>query len=298
MLRRLLDLNSAEMLSLNKDELLSAIKKSEGRVIVSEVIGLNSLYSNISNTEVAAAFGTDMIVLNKFNLEKPFFAGIPDIESKNLVSEIKRLSGRPLGVNLEPVDKNIADKICIPEGRKGTVKNAVRAVEQGFDFIDLTGNPDTGVSNDSIIAAIKNINREVGDKLIIISGKMHMAGVQESYLKKELIEEIIAAGTDILLLPMPGTVPGITVDALKPIIDLVHKKGRLVMNAIGTSQESSSIDTIKRLALWSKMSGADIHHIGDVGCSGMTYPENIMAFSNAIRGRRHTYRRMALSLKR
>jgi hypothetical protein len=30
----------------------------------------------------------------------------------------------------------------------------------------------------------------------------------------------------------------------------------------------------------------------------MTHPENILAFSLAIRGRRHTYRRMAASIHR
>ncbi len=298
MVKRFLDLNSREILTLNKNELLKAIKKSESRVIVSEVIGIQSLYHNISNTEVAAAFGTDMIVLNKFNVEKPFFAGIAEDNPQNIVSKIKELTGRPIGVNLEPVDEKVSDKISIEQGRKAILKNAIKAVEQGFDFIDLTGNPDTGVSNESIIKAIKEINEELGDELIIISGKMHMAGINESYLEKEIIKNMLSAGTDILLLPMPGTVPGITVEDLKPIVNLVHNEGKLVMNAIGTSQESCDIDTIKKLALWSKMTGADIHHIGDVGCAGMTYPENILYFSNAIRGRRHTYRRMSLSIKR
>jgi hypothetical protein len=50
--------------------------------------------------------------------------------------------------------------------------------------------------------------------------------------------------------------------------------------------------------LMSKMTGADILHIGDAGYSGMANPENILAFSLAIRGRRHTYRRMAVSINR
>ena len=49
----------------------------------------------------------------------------------------------------------------------------------------------------------------------------------------------------------------------------------------------------------SKTAGADIHHIGDAGYGGMAIPENIMALSIiAIKGRRHTYRCMALSLRR
>ena len=44
--------------------------------------------------------------------------------------------------------------------------------------------------------------------------------------------------------------------------------------------------------------GTDIHHIGDSGYVGMALPENITAYSVAIRGIRHTYRRMAMSLAR
>jgi hypothetical protein len=46
------------------------------------------------------------------------------------------------------------------------------------------------------------------------------------------------------------------------------------------------------------MAGADIFHIGDAGYSGIALPENIMNYSIAIRGRRHTFRRMAASIKR
>ena len=57
-------------------------------------------------------------------------------------------------------------------------------------------------------------------------------------------------------------------------------------------------DTIRQIALMCKMAGADIHHIGDSGYMGMALPENITAYSVAIRGKRHTYRRMAMSLLR
>ena len=46
------------------------------------------------------------------------------------------------------------------------------------------------------------------------------------------------------------------------------------------------------------MAGTDIHHIGDSGYVGMALPENIMAYSVAIRGIRHTYRRIAQSIRR
>ncbi|OPZ57052.1 MAG: hypothetical protein BWY88_01267 [Synergistetes bacterium ADurb.Bin520] len=67
---------------------------------------------------------------------------------------------------------------------------------------------------------------------------------------------------------------------------------------MGTSQEGSDEGTIRALALACKMAGADLHHLGDSGYSGMALPENLMAYSVALRGRRHAYRRMATSPRR
>ena len=99
-------------------------------------------------------------------------------------------------------------------------------------------------------------------------------------------------------MPAPGTVPGISTEYLKELISVAHSFNKLVMTSIGTSQEGSDIDTIKRIAFNAKVAGADIHHIGDSGYNGGSTPENIMAYSIAIRGTRHTYHRIAQSIKR
>ena len=208
------------------------------------------------------------------------------------------MTGRPVGVNFEPVPEEIVKKIDFPQGRLAVRENAKKAVEAGFDFLVITANPNTGVSNQKILEAIEDINKKVGDKLIIMAGKMHMAGYNEELLEEKLIKSMIEAGSDVILLPAPGTVPGIDLQDNKKIIKLIHKEGKMVMNTIGTSQESADQDTIKEIALKSKMAGADIHHIGDAGYNGIALPENIMALSKTIRGRRHTYRRMALSINR
>lgn len=82
------------------------------------------------------------------------------------------------------------------------------------------------------------------------------------------------------------------------LIDCAHAKGVTAMTAIGTSQEGADINTIRQIALMSKMAGADLHHIGDTGYMGMALPENILAYSVAIRGVRHTYTRIARSVNR
>ena len=100
------------------------------------------------------------------------------------------------------------------------------------------------------------------------------------------------------MLPAPGTVPGITMEYVRGLIAYAHSRGVLTITAIGTSQEGADADTIKRIALMCKMAGTDIHHIGDTGYPGMALPENIMAYSIAVRGVRHTYHRMAVSINR
>jgi hypothetical protein len=111
-------------------------------------------------------------------------------------------------------------------------------------------------------------------------------------------EAFMAAGADIILLPAPGTVPGITQEYAHRLIEVVHSRGKLALTAIGTSQEGADVATICQIALMCKMAGADIHHIGDTGVPGMALPQNIMAYSIAIRGERHTYHKMAQSVNR
>ena len=92
--------------------------------------------------------------------------------------------------------------------------------------------------------------------------------------------------------------PGITMEYVRELVGYAHSLGALTITAIGTSQEGSDKDTIRQIALWCKMTGTDIHHIGDSGYVGMALPENIMTYSIAIRGIRHTYHRMAQSINR
>ncbi|MEG1429508.1 MAG: haloacid dehalogenase-like hydrolase, partial [Hydrogenoanaerobacterium sp.] len=77
-----------------------------------------------------------------------------------------------------------------------------------------------------------------------------------------------------------------------------HSLGALTITAIGTSQEGADTATMRQLALMCKMTGTDIHHLGDAGYGGIALPENIVAYSVAMRGVRHTYHRMASSVNR
>ena len=118
--------------------------------------------------------------------------------------------------------------------------------------------------------------------------------IQKFYDVKEFVE----AGADIILLPAPGTVPGITMEYVRGLVSYAHSLGALTITAIGTSQEGADVATMREIALMCKMTGTDMHHLGDSGYGGMALPENIQAYSIAIRGIRHTYRRMADSILR
>ena len=96
-------------------------------------------------------------------------------------------------------------------------------------------------------------------------------------------------------MPAPGTVPGVTQEMVGALAAHAHQLGKLALSSIGTSQEGADVQTIRSIALMSKMAGIDIHHIGDSGYTGIAVPENLIAYSEAIRGRRHTLRDMARS---
>ena len=100
----------------------------------------------------------------------------------------------------------MSEKVIISNGRKSTAETFQAAEKLGVDYICLTGNPGTGVTNEQIAQAIR-VGKEHYHGLII-AGKMHSAGVDEPIMTKEAIQQFATAGADILLLPAVGTVPG------------------------------------------------------------------------------------------
>lgn len=306
MVKRILDCKASDLAGYNAREMIEAIAASEGRVMMGECIGITQpLLTDITNAEVVASMGADILLLNMFDVQNPVIQALPAVEKLETVREIKRLTGRIVGINLEPVADRMQDNgelWRMTEGRRATVQNAALAVEMGVDIILLTGNPGNGISNSAIVDSLREIKNAVGDKVILAAGKMHAAGIlteaAQEIISKEDIREFREAGADVILLPAPGTVPGITMEYVRDLVGYAHKLGALTITAIGTSQEGSDKETIRQIALWCKMTGTDIHHIGDSGYVGMALPENIMAYSIAIRGIRHAYHRMAQSVNR
>ena len=304
--KRYIDCSARELAAYHKKELLQSIADSEGRVLAAETIGtVTPMLVNITNAEFVTSLGADIIMLNIFDVDHPVINGLPEVAPEDTIHEVKRLTGRMVAINLEPAAvRNDGEKSVwsLTEGRRATVENAKKAADMGVDMIVLTGNPGVGVDNRAITKSLADLNEAVGDRVILTAGKMHASGILseagEKILTKEDAETFIEAGADVLLLPAPGTVPGFTMEHAAELIKTAHEKGVLAMTTIGTSQEGADEATIRQIALMCKMAGADIHHIGDSGYMGMALPENITAYSVAIRGKRHTYRRMAMSLVR
>lgn len=308
-MKRILDCQSSDFAGMSRDELLAAIAGSEGRTIACETIGaIMPMLGDITNAEFAAAMGADILLLNMFDVQKPHIQGLPKTEPDLVIRKLKELTGRPIGINLEPVEQVLSSEDpdenmwAMTSGRKATMENAEKAVALGVDFILLTGNPGIGVTNEAIEQTLKRYKQAFGDKIILAAGKMHASGIltegAEKIITKEDISAFADAGADIILLPAPGTVPGITMEYVKELVNHAHSLGCLTITAIGTSQEGADIATIRQIALMCKMTGTDIHHLGDAGYGGMALPENIQAYSIAVRGIRHTYRRMAGSVNR
>ena len=297
-MKRLLNCTTSEMLSMNKDELKQSILASEGRTIMTEtVVACPPLLGDLTNAELAVSFGSDMVLLNVFDCDHPHINGLPETDEP--VKLLKKLVGRPVGCNLEPIDENakmMENRLEISHGRHATKETFMKAKELGFDFICLTGNPGTGVSNASIENAIKLAKEYFGG--MIIAGKMHSSGIDEALVDLDSIERFIDAGADIILMPAVYTVPGLSEEEVRDACKLIKSTGALSLSSIGTSQEGSDEGTIREIALVNKRCGIDIQHIGDAGWCGIALPENIMALSIAIRGKRWTYHKIASSVNR
>jgi len=308
-MKRMLDCQSSDFRSMDRASLLAAIAGAEGRTVACETIGsIIPMLGDITNAEFAAAMGADILLLNMFDVQHPVIRGLPKCAPEDTVHKLKELTGRPIGINLEPVEQVLSsldpeeNMWAMTPGRKATMENARKAADMGVNFILLTGNPGVGVSNAAIEQTLRLYKRELGDRLILAAGKMHASGIlgegAEKIITKEDIASFAEAGADIILLPAPGTVPGISMEYIRELVTFAHSLGCLTITAIGTSQEGADVATIRQIALMCKMTGTDIHHLGDSGYGGMALPENIQAYSIAIRGIRHTYRRMAGSVNR
>ncbi|MGH2063367.1 haloacid dehalogenase-like hydrolase [Aerococcus urinaeequi] len=300
-MKRLISASASEIKQMDASQLKQAIFASEGRTIVAEtVVTSPPLIQGLSNPEVMATFGADIIVLNELDVFNPEIPGLEAFAgSKEIIRELKRLIGRPIAINLEPVDEEqelLESRVSLNPGRLVSKASLQAADDLGVDMILLTGNPATGVTMSAIKAAVKETRNHFSG--LVLAGKMHGAGLTESIVNEEALLGFMDEGADGILIPAVNTVPGVNELENQAVTKSVHARGGLVMATIGTSQESAQASVIETIGLSNKCVGVDCHHIGDGAYGRMPDPENITALSLAVRGKRHTYFRMAQSVNR
>jgi hypothetical protein len=284
---RILDLYGTDLASLRGADLAAAVKETEGRTLLAEIVAPSpALVDGVSNAELTAAFGADLICLNMVD---PEMASVSGLKEQGF-GELGALLGRPVGLNLEP------DIEGVPVDFRATKTAAQAAAADGAAFVFVTANPRRGATIDDLAHATETVRNAAPD-LLCLTGKMHAAGADEP-LTEKTVETFLAAGAGGVLIPLPGTVPGITEVLANEMVQAAHEAGALAVGTIGTSQEGADVETMRAFALAAKRIGVDIHHMGDSGYSaGVAPPDNIYAYGIAIRGRRHTWARMARNVR-
>ena len=315
----------------SRSEMVDAIRSASGRVIIGETVTFKqSTIDGVTNVELLKSWGCDMVTINHYNVDFPMIPGMastpegierfgrafnvsgapgcrPDttvIEESfqntfwqfgfgAAIGDVKRLAGIPTGMTLEPVDEDAG----YPRARIATEENARRGVEQGASYITVIRTPK--MSEEAFARCVADVRRGAGEKGLVKAGKMPWGGAflnqAEQFVSEKEIQQLAGAGADVIVLPSPGTVPGLTIEVVSRWVRVVHECGLLAETTIGTSQEGADPDVIRRFAIDSKMTGADLFQIGDSVYGGCCVPENVMAFARAIKGQRHMLRRAALS---
>ena len=314
-----------------RKDLLDAIRSACGRVIVGETVTLKQpMIDGVSSVELLKSWGADMVTINHYNAELPMIPGlhstmagiekfgsywnkqgvkgcIPDIKLVEpsfqklylqygfgrTIAEVKTLTGIPVGLTLEPVP----DDYDLPPARIANIKNAQKAVEHGANYITIIQTP--SMQKAEFAKSVAKVREGLGENGLVKAGKMPWGSSfliePEQFISEDEIKLLAQSGADTIILPSPGTVPGLTIELVRRWVCIVHSCGLLAEASIGTSQEGADTDVIRRFGIDSKMTGADMFQIGDGAYSGTTTPENMMAFAFSIKGRRHTLRRMAMS---
>lgn len=323
MAKRIIEASPSTLAKLEGREMLDAIRVSGGRTVSAEIVAFQpALVDGTTNGGLAAAFGADIVHLNHYDVDRPQIAGFPStqagietwakegisIKPSNQIEDptTRFFSNLGMGVTIRDLRNSIGRVVGIslevdfpgttaPPGRLSIPETAERALEQGAAYLTLIGTP--AHTPEVLARNIQVLRKALGPAPVLVAGRMPWGGSRPDMPNFMLANEVelqVGAGADMVVTAAPGTMPGATMEAVMATVEKAHQLGILAEITIGTSQESADEDTIRRLTLDSRLTGADLYQIGDGGYSGVALPENILAFAMAIKGRRHAFRRMAM----
>ncbi len=298
---RILDAVASEFMVMTAVELAESIRKGEGRTISVEVNCADQPpVDGVTHAELAASLGADIILLDRYDPPSPMIQGAPDsvTHSATPLKSLKALVGRPVGINLLAGSHIPAEK----SGRAFTPAVAQRAGDQGADIFFIINQPAYGGTLDQMCSAGEWVQAHLNGKVMAVAVTSASAPPPRSSLEIDAfadnLKPLLQAGYLGIGLPMPGSKQGWTPDAAARLVDCIHAEGGLAWAIITGSVEGSQREAMISMALQAKILGFDVHRLDEAGLSGMPSPENILNYSLAIRGERHTYRRMALSVRR
>ncbi|HAS0824826.1 TPA: hypothetical protein I3317_004677 [Enterobacter cloacae subsp. cloacae] len=286
-MKRLLNCRASDFRGpITGDSLRDAISASEGRVIMAEIaVQAPPLFAEVTNAELLCAFGADLLLLKGIHFQRPALNGGEERFGADPVSQVKCLTGRLTGVNFEVLP---ADDLSSPGAFLPAHLEAVRHA----DFYCLTGYDKPGVTAGRMCQAIAALRAQT-DKLIL-AAKFYNSGLAQPLE----YAGYISAGADGAIFSAPGGCRGASEGRVSHIAQAVQSLGGLAITTLSSSQEGADCATVRDIGLASKRCGSDMHNFGDAGVAGMADPEALNALSLAIRGRRHTWVRMAASLSR
>lgn len=302
MAKRILDASSSDFFSMNAAQLAQSIRETEGRTISAEVIcTYEPPVEGVTHAEIAAAFGADIITLDHFDPDNPLIRGLPSsiASQPDILRQLKRMIGRPIAVNMAVTRQEEGGWLYT---RRYSAERLEKLVQQGADIVFLYGDPHSGQTAAEVAAAAREARARYGDDLMLVGvpdvffPPPNDEAQREKY--RQAHEQILSAGAQCIGLVMPGSKQGWRLEETAGLVDHVHDMGGLVWLILTGSVEGSPRENIQQMALNAKMLGGDVYRLDEAGLAGMPLPENILEFSLTIRGKRHTYRRMALSVLR
>ena len=299
---RLISAKASQVSTYNGRQLKEAIFKSEGRVLMGQTYLKNPiLFPNCTSTELMFAFGGDMVLLNGFDFQHP--ETCPGLQGFDYQGIKDLVGGRPVGIYMgcpkEWLDLT-SDHLYDLAGMICTEENLKKCKDWGVSFIILGGNPGSGTSIKDVVRWTKKAREICGEDMLIFAGKWEDGVVEKvlgdplaDYDAKEIIDQLIENGADIIDFPAPGSRHGITVERIRELIEYTHRKGALAMSFLNSNVEAADRDTIREVTLLMKQTGCDVHAIGDGGFGGGTWPENIYQMSVTLKGKAYTWAQMA-----
>lgn len=316
--KRFLEYTPGQLTQLSRQDFLNGVRAAESRVVGAYVCPYAPNYvEKVSNLELVSSFGADYITLEGFD---PRNLQMPGLPSKNpaedapfakvqlqmgygwTIAEYKRLVGRPVGLILLVLDEGAdpASAGVLYQDSVYTRELMEFVAGQGYDFVCLCG-----YDPDRLATVVKEARAIVGDAMVIEAGTPHGPGAIQGDFPPYNLRDIVTpdqvkalaeAGADIIDLPAVGVAPGFTMEYVGGLVDAAHEGKALAAASIAHSVEGSDENTVRRVALDNKIIGFDLYNVAAGGVyESVALPESLNQFCIAVKGKRHTYRRMCQS---